>query len=80
MISGGLDMMDTIGFYQGFDQLIDKFYSMITYQDSRCTMLIYDIIMNKDCYALSISIFQGLGFNILGEIVYGQNNILFSRG
>ena len=73
-------MMDVIGFCQGLDQFIDKFGSSITGQDSWGTMARDDIIMNEDCNALSISIFQSLGFDVLGEMIYGKYDVLFSRG
>ena len=63
--------MDLECFGEGPDEFIDKLCSSVTGQDRWYSMAADDVIMDEDRYALGICIFQGSGFDVLGEVVNG---------
>lgn len=43
-------------------------------------MVTDDVIMDENCNALGICIFKGASFNVLGEVINGENDVAFSGG
>jgi hypothetical protein len=39
-----------------------------------------DVIVDEDCNALGVSIFKGASFDVLGEMINGENDVAFSGG